>query len=54
MALRLPRPHRFDGYVAAGALLGGLLLWAAGLGVRPSSDPIVVLDGRWPVLVPSS
>ncbi|CAL9447317.1 hypothetical protein SUDANB145_02367 [Streptomyces sp. enrichment culture] len=52
MAVRLPRPHRFDVYVAAGGLLGGVLLWAIGLGVRPADDPIVLFDGRWPLLLP--
>ncbi|MFH8799861.1 sensor histidine kinase [Streptomyces sp. NPDC017936] len=52
MALRLPRPHRFDAFVAAGGLLGGLLLWGIGLGTRRADDPIVLLDGRWPLLLP--
>ncbi|GGS27659.1 histidine kinase [Streptomyces griseoviridis] len=52
MAVRLPRPHRFDGYVAAGGLLGGVLLWGVGLGVRPADDPIVLFGGGWPLLVP--
>ncbi|OQR65293.1 two-component sensor histidine kinase [Streptomyces maremycinicus] len=56
MAVREPRrprrPHRFDVYIAVGGLLGGLLLVAIGLGTRPSDDPIVLLDGAWPVLVP--
>ncbi|NEB05572.1 two-component sensor histidine kinase [Streptomyces sp. SID13726] len=50
--MALPRPHRFDLYLAAGGLLGGLLLVAIGLGTRPSSDPITLFDGPWPVLVP--
>nr|WP_314218886.1 histidine kinase [Streptomyces sp. DSM 40713] len=51
--LRRPhRPHRFDVYIAVGGLLGGLLLVAIGLGTRPSDDPITLLDGPWPVLVP--
>ncbi|WSN42640.1 histidine kinase [Streptomyces sp. NBC_01334] len=49
---RLRRPHRFDVYIAVGGLLGGLLLVAIGLGTRPSDDPIALLDGPWPVLVP--
>lgn len=49
---RLRRPHRFDVYIAVGGLLGGLLLVAIGLGTRPSDDPITLLDGPWPVLVP--
>ncbi|MCZ9351439.1 histidine kinase [Streptomyces mutabilis] len=52
MALRLPRPRRFDVYAASAGLLGGLLLWGIGLGVRPGDDPIVLFDGRWPLLVP--
>ncbi|MEU9911301.1 histidine kinase [Streptomyces sp. NPDC051001] len=52
MAVRLPRPHRFDVYIAAGGLLGGLLLVLAGLGTRRSDDPITLFDGPWPVLVP--
>lgn len=39
-------------YIAAGGLLGGLLLVGLGLGTRPSSDPITLFDGPWPVLVP--
>ncbi|NUS10777.1 MAG: two-component sensor histidine kinase [Streptomyces sp.] len=52
MAVRLPRPHRFDVYVAAGGLLGGLLLVLLGLGTRRSDDPITLFDGPWPVLLP--
>ncbi|WP_399889018.1 sensor histidine kinase [Streptomyces sp. BBFR51] len=52
MAVRLPRPHRFDVYVAVGGLLGGLLLWAIGLGMRPADEPAVLFDGRWPLLAP--
>ncbi|MGP4087342.1 sensor histidine kinase [Streptomyces sp. KR55] len=52
MAVQLPRPHRFDVYVAAAGLLGGLLLWGIGLGSRPADEPIVLWDGRWPILVP--
>jgi signal transduction histidine kinase len=52
MPLRLPRPHRFDVYVALGGLLGGALLTVIGLGVRTSRDPITLFDGPWPVLVP--
>ena len=33
-------------------LLGGLLLWGIGLGVRPADDPMVLLDGRWGILLP--
>lgn len=50
--MALPRPHRFDVYIAAGGLLGGLLLVGIGLGTRPSSDPMTLFDGPWPVLVP--
>lgn len=51
-ARRLPRPHRFDVWIALGGLLGGLLLVALGLGTRPSSDPMTLFDGPWPVLPP--
>ncbi|GGV83549.1 sensor histidine kinase [Streptomyces griseoloalbus] len=52
MAVRLPRPHRFDRWLALTGLLGGLLLWSLGLGTRPADEPIVLFDGRWPLLVP--
>ncbi|ANB08601.1 hypothetical protein SAM40697_4643 [Streptomyces ambofaciens] len=52
MAPRLPRPRRFDVYAASAGLLGGLLLWGIGLGVRPAGEPIVLFDGRWPLLLP--
>ncbi|MEU9352649.1 histidine kinase [Streptomyces griseoloalbus] len=52
MAVRLPRPHRFDVWAALAGLLGGLLLWGIGLGTRPADEPIVLFDGRWPLLVP--
>ncbi|MFG3005038.1 sensor histidine kinase [Streptomyces calvus] len=52
MAVRLPRPHRFDLCAALAGLLGGLLLWGIGLGTRPADEPIVLFDGRWPLLVP--
>ncbi|MFC8868591.1 sensor histidine kinase [Streptomyces sp. NPDC057148] len=52
MAVRLPRPRRFDVCAASAGLLGGLLLWGIGLGVRPAGEPIVLFDGRWPLLVP--
>ncbi|CAL9312190.1 sensor histidine kinase [Streptomyces rochei] len=52
MAVRLPRPRRFDVYAASAGLLGGLTLWGIGLGVRPADEPIVLFDGRWPLLVP--
>jgi signal transduction histidine kinase len=50
--MALPRPHRFDVYIAVGSLLGGLLLVGIGLDTRPSSDPMTLFDGPWPVLVP--
>ncbi len=52
MAVRLPRPHRFDLWAALAGLLGGLLLWGIGLGTRPADEPFVLFDGRWPLLVP--
>jgi signal transduction histidine kinase len=52
MAVRLPRPRRFDAGVALAGLLGGLLLWGIGLGTRPADEPIVLFDGRWPLLAP--
>ncbi|MFF7491026.1 sensor histidine kinase [Streptomyces luteogriseus] len=52
MAVRLPRPRRFDVYVALGSLVGGLLLWALGLATRPATEVYVLLPGRWPVLLP--
>ncbi|MEU9054967.1 histidine kinase [Streptomyces sp. NPDC048384] len=48
----LPRPRRFDVYIAVGGLLGGLLLVSIGLGTRPADDPITLFDGPWPILVP--
>ncbi|MFI6208934.1 sensor histidine kinase [Streptomyces sp. NPDC051041] len=51
-APRLPRPPRFDAYAALAGLLGGLLLWGFGLVTRPGDEPIVLLPGAWPVLVP--
>ncbi|GGS74455.1 sensor histidine kinase [Streptomyces violaceus] len=52
MAVRLPRPHRFDVCIATGGLLGGLLLWGLGLATRPHTEVYVLLPGRWPVLLP--
>ncbi|MFJ9901713.1 sensor histidine kinase [Streptomyces sp. NPDC101152] len=52
MALRLPRPHRFDVFVAVGGLLGGLLLTGIGSTTRPASDPVTLFDGPWPILLP--
>ncbi|MFE5190184.1 sensor histidine kinase [Streptomyces sp. NPDC056628] len=50
--MTLPRPHRFDVYVAVAGLLGGLLLVGIGLGTRTPEDPVTLFDGPWPVLVP--
>ncbi|MBL3666565.1 two-component sensor histidine kinase [Streptomyces sp. M2CJ-2] len=52
MAVRLPRPHRFDAWVALAGLLGGLLLCGIGLGMRPAHDPTVLFDGPWPIVLP--
>ncbi|MFD7700389.1 sensor histidine kinase [Streptomyces caelestis] len=52
MAVRPPRPRRFDVHVALGGLLGGLLLWGVGLATRPHTEPYVLLPGRWPLLLP--
>ena len=52
MPVRLPRPRRFDVYVAVGGLLGGLLLWGVGLATRPHTEVYVLLPGRWPLLLP--
>jgi len=52
MAPRFPHPHRDDVRIALAGLLGGLLFWSVGLGTRPAGDPIVLWDGRWPVLLP--
>ncbi|MFD6906856.1 sensor histidine kinase [Streptomyces sp. NPDC060077] len=52
MALRPPRPPRFDLWVALAGLGGGLLLWGFGLGVRQGDDPAVLFDGRRPILLP--
>ncbi|MGY0069803.1 sensor histidine kinase [Streptomyces sp. QTS137] len=52
MAPRLPRPHRFDVWASLAGLLGGLLLWGIGLGMRSADEAYVVFDGRWPLLVP--
>ncbi|WP_217213146.1 sensor histidine kinase [Streptomyces sp. AC550_RSS872] len=52
MAVRLPRPHRYDLCAALAGLLGGLLLWGVGLATRPRSEPLVLWDGRWPILLP--
>ncbi|MGW5235847.1 sensor histidine kinase [Streptomyces nodosus] len=50
MAPRLPRPHRDDVLIAAGGLLGGLLLLGAGL--RTGHDPTSALDRGWAILIP--
>ncbi|MFE1466194.1 sensor histidine kinase [Streptomyces nigra] len=50
--MALPRPHRFDVYVAVAGLLGGLLLVGIGLGNRSREDPVTLFDGPWPILVP--
>ncbi|MFJ5263895.1 sensor histidine kinase [Streptomyces sp. NPDC088387] len=52
MARRLPRPHPFDVRIAVGGLLGGLLLWGVGLGMRPASEATVLVPGAWPLLLP--
>ncbi|WP_216588695.1 sensor histidine kinase [Streptomyces brasiliscabiei] len=52
MAVRLPRPHRFDLYAALAGLLGGLLLWSLGLATRPADDALVLLGGQWWILLP--
>ena len=51
-AVRLPRPHRFDVWAALGGLLGGLVLWGFGLGLRHDDDAMVQFAGRGPILVP--
>jgi signal transduction histidine kinase len=52
MAVTLPRPHRDDVYIAGAGLLGGLLLWGAGLFPRRADDALVLWHGNWPALVP--
>jgi signal transduction histidine kinase len=52
MAVGLPRPHRFDVYVAVAGLLGGLALCGIGATTRPYDEPIVLWPGRWPLLLP--
>ncbi|MGI5378259.1 sensor histidine kinase [Streptomyces sp. CA-251387] len=47
MAVRLPRPHRFDVCVAVAGLLCGILFWALGLNLNPGR----LLPGAW-VLLP--
>lgn len=41
-----------DVYIAVAGLLGGLLLWGLGLATRTARDGIVVLEGRWWILLP--
>ncbi|NBE51532.1 sensor histidine kinase [Streptomyces boluensis] len=45
----MPRPHRVDVLIAVAGLLGGLALWAIGLGLRTS--PVPELPDAW-LLVP--
>ncbi|MFD4525992.1 sensor histidine kinase [Streptomyces sp. NPDC058470] len=52
MAVRLPRPHRDDVWIALSGLLGGLLLYAVGLGVRPAEEPIVLWPDSRVLLLP--
>ncbi|MEU9471658.1 histidine kinase [Streptomyces avermitilis] len=52
MAVRLPRPHHHDVRIAVGGLLGGLFLYAFGLGVRPADEPIVLWPDSRVLLVP--
>ncbi|MGW0708869.1 sensor histidine kinase [Streptomyces sp. NPDC002643] len=52
MAVRLPRPNRFDLCAALAGLLGGLLLWGVGLGNRGPDDPSVLLHGPGWILPP--
>ncbi|GAA1002809.1 chitinase [Streptomyces sp. F-3] len=51
-AVRLPRPHRDDVWIAVAGLLGGLVLWGFGLALRPGHDPLVRFESHWAVLVP--
>ncbi|GGZ92170.1 sensor histidine kinase [Streptomyces echinoruber] len=52
MALVLPRPHRDDVRIAAGGLLGGVVLWALGIHPRASSGDLVLWQAPWAPLVP--
>ncbi|MBA4862635.1 two-component sensor histidine kinase [Streptomyces sp. PSKA54] len=52
MAVRLPHPHRHDVRIAVGGLLGGLLLYGVGLGLRAADDPIVLWSDSRVLLVP--
>ncbi len=44
----LPRPHRDDVFIAAGGLIGGLLLWAVGLHTQGGR----LFPAHWVALVP--
>ncbi|MFF9621376.1 sensor histidine kinase [Streptomyces griseosporeus] len=46
MPAPLPRPHRFDVWLAAGGLLGGVAMWALGLSTSGSG----VLPAAWQLL----
>ncbi|GAB2961814.1 sensor histidine kinase [Streptomyces heilongjiangensis] len=52
MAVRPPRPHPFDVRAALAGLLGGLLLWGMQLAPRPADGDLVLLEGRWWILLP--
>ncbi|MGW3110389.1 sensor histidine kinase [Streptomyces sp. NPDC001091] len=52
MTPRIPRPHRDDVRIAAGGLLGGVLLWALGIHPRVPTDPAVLWRTSWAPLVP--
>ncbi|GGT33522.1 sensor histidine kinase [Streptomyces purpureus] len=46
--MTLPRPHRDDVFIAAGGLIGGLLLWAVGLHTQGGR----LFPAHWVALVP--
>ena len=52
MAVRLPRPHRYDCCVAAAGLLGGVLLWGIGMGIRARPTSRSCCSTAWALLVP--
>ncbi|MEV6807517.1 sensor histidine kinase [Streptomyces sp. NPDC017248] len=52
MARTLARPHRDDLWIAAGGLLGGVLLWALGIRTRAASDSLVLWHAAWAPLLP--
>ncbi|MEU0332511.1 histidine kinase [Streptomyces sp. NPDC006193] len=52
MARTPPRPHRDDLRIAVGGLLGGVLLWAAGIHPRLPGDGLVLWGAAWAPLVP--